>query len=87
MFPHAHSLDQLVKRSSAMNVDRLTLASAGSLIVAGVLLGNLVHPYWYALAAFIGADLAQSSITGYCPLEALVLRIRAGLRASLHRPA
>lgn len=58
-----------------MNVDRLVLATAGTLIVAGVLLGNLVHPYWYALAAFLGADLAQSSVTGYCPLAAFLRRI------------
>jgi hypothetical protein len=48
-----------------MNIDRVVLAAAGSLIVASVLLGNLVHPYWYALAAFIGAYLAQASLTGY----------------------
>lgn len=58
-----------------MNIDRLVLATAGSLIVASVLLGNLVHPYWYALAAFLGADLAQASITGYCPLAAMLRRI------------
>ena len=61
-----------------MNIDRLVLATAGSLVVAGVLLGNLVHPYWYALAAFVGADLAQASVTGYCPLAALLRR--AGVR-------
>jgi hypothetical protein len=65
-----------------MNIDRLVLATAGSLVVAGVLLGNLVHPYWYALAAFIGADLAQASVTGYCPLAAMLLRLRASLRRS-----
>ena len=65
-----------------MNIDRLVLATAGSLIVAGVLLGNLLHPYWYALAAFVGADLVQASITGYCPLAAVLLRIRASLRRS-----
>ena len=65
-----------------MNIDRLVLATAGSLIVAGVLLGNLLHPYWYALAAFVGADLVQASITGYCPLAAMLLRLRASLRRS-----
>ena len=63
-----------------MHIDRLVLAAAGSLVVAGVLLGNLVHPYWYALAAFIGADLAQASVTGYCPLAAMLLRVKASLR-------
>jgi hypothetical protein len=61
-------------------IDRLVLAVAGSLIVVSVMLGNLVHPYWYALAAFIGADFAQSAVTGYCPLAAVLLRIEASLR-------
>ena len=58
-----------------MNVDRLVLATAGSLIVMSVLLGILVHPYWYALAAFLGADLAQASVTRYCPLAAMLRRL------------
>jgi hypothetical protein len=58
-----------------INIDRLVLAVAGSLIVISVLLGNLVHPYWYAVAAFLGADLAQASITGYCPLATLLRRV------------
>ena len=62
-----------------VNVDRLVLACAGSLIVASTLLGILVHPYWYAVAAFVGADLAQASVTGFCPLASLLRRI--GVRA------
>jgi hypothetical protein len=58
-----------------MNVERLVLACSGSLIVASILLGNLVHPYWYALAAFLGADLAQASLTGSCTLAALFRKI------------
>jgi hypothetical protein len=63
-----------------MNVERLVLACAGSLIVTSILLGNLVHPYWYALAAFLGADLAQASLTGTCTLAVLfkTIGVRTG---------
>jgi hypothetical protein len=54
----------------------------GSLIVASILLGNLVHPYWYALAAFLGADIAQAAVTAYSPFAALMRRIRLTLRRS-----
>ena len=67
-----------------MNVDRMVLATAGSLIVVSVLLGNLVHPYWYALAAFLGADLAQASVTGYCPLAAMLRRVGVRFGAAFH---
>lgn len=61
-----------------VTVERLVFAVAGSAIVLSILLGNLVHPYWYALGAFLGADLAQSAITGCSPLAALARKI--GLR-------
>ena len=66
-----------------VNVDRLVLACAGSLIVVSIMLGTLVHPYWYALGAFLGADLAQASVTGFCSLAALLRRsgVRAGGRS------
>jgi hypothetical protein len=75
---------RLVTGDAAMNVDRLVLATAGSLIVVSVLLGNLVHPYWYALAAFLGADLAQASVTGYCPLAAMLRRVGVRFGAAFH---
>lgn len=67
-----------------MTIERLVLASTGTLIVLSVLLGNLLHPYWYALAAFLGADLAQASVTGYCPIAMLCRRIGMRFGAVFH---
>ncbi len=61
-----------------MTIDRLVLAFAGSMILASLALGLLVSPDWFWLTGFVGANLLQSSITGFCPL-ALLLR-RAGCR-------
>ena len=60
-----------------MNIDRAVLAMAGTFIVVSVLLAVLVSNWWLALTAFVGLNLLQSSITGFCP-AALVFR-RAGL--------
>jgi len=38
-----------------------------------LLLGHFVSPYWFWLTAFVGANLLQSTFTGFCPL-AVVLR-------------
>jgi hypothetical protein len=43
------------------------------MILASVLLGVLVSPYWFWLTAFVGLNLLQSAFTGFCPL-ATVLR-------------
>ena len=50
-----------------MNVDRAVMAFAGIMILASVLLSVYVSPYWLALTAFVGLNLLQASITGFCP--------------------
>lgn len=50
-----------------MTVDRAVMAFAGTLIIISVVLGLVHSPYWLALAGFVGANLLQSSFTGFCP--------------------
>ena len=56
-----------------MSIDRIVLAFAGFMILASLLLGLYVSPYWFLFTAFVGANLLQSAFTGWCPL-ALILR-------------
>jgi hypothetical protein len=56
-----------------MSIDRFVLAFAGFMILASLLLGVYVSPYWFWFTAFVGAILFQSAFTGFCPL-ALILR-------------
>ena len=61
-----------------MTIDQLVIRFAGTLVLIGLALGLYVHPYWYWLSAFVGANLLQASFTGFCPL-ALILK-RFGVR-------
>ncbi len=56
-----------------MNIDRIVLAFAGTMVLVGVTLGWTVSPWWLLLAAFVGLNLFQSAFTGFCPL-AMILR-------------
>jgi hypothetical protein len=56
-----------------MSIDRIVLAFAGFMVLASLLLGLYVSPYWYWLTAFVGANVFQSAFTGFCPL-AVILR-------------
>ena len=56
-----------------MNIDRAVLAFAGAMILASVALVYFVSPWWLLLTAFVGLNLLQSSITGFCP-AAVVFR-------------
>ena len=56
-----------------MNVDRAIFAFAGIMVLASLLLAHFFSPLWLWLTAFVGANLLQSSITGFCP-AAIVFR-------------
>jgi Inner membrane protein YgaP-like, transmembrane domain len=56
-----------------MTIDRAVMAFAGTIILISLALGLLVSPYWLLLNAFVGANLIQSSFTGFCP-AAMALR-------------
>jgi len=51
-----------------MNIDRIVLGFAGSMILISLLLAHFYSPYWLWFTAFVGANLLQSSFTGFCPL-------------------
>ena len=50
-----------------MTIDRAVLFFAGFMVLLSLGLGYYVSPYWYLLTAFVGLNLMQSSVTGFCP--------------------
>jgi len=54
--------------------DRIIRRIAGVFIMLSVALGYFVHPGWFGFTAFVGFNLLQSSITGFCPLERMLGR-------------
>lgn len=49
---------------------------AGTFILGSLALGWWVSPYWFWFTAFVGFNLFQSSLTGFCPLERMLGRFR-----------
>ncbi len=64
-----------------MTIDRIVLAFAGSMVLISLALGLYVNTNWHWLAAFVGANLLQSSFTGWCPL-AMILK-KMGVKAGV----
>ncbi len=50
-----------------MNLDRAVMAFAGVMVLASVLLVHFVSPWWLLFTAFIGLNMLQASLTGFCP--------------------
>jgi hypothetical protein len=55
-----------------MTIDRIVMLFAGAMILASLALSQLHHVYWLWLTAFVGANLMQASITGFCPLAKIL---------------
>jgi hypothetical protein len=45
---------------------------AGVFLLLSIAFGWWVHPAWFLFTAFVGANLLQSSFTGFCPLERIL---------------
>jgi len=50
-----------------MKIESLIRLMAGSLVLLGVALTYFVSLWWLLLPTFVGANLAQSALTGFCP--------------------
>ena len=64
---------------SGLNLDRGVLLIAGVVTLVSVILAALLSPWWLLLTTFVGVNMLQASVTGFCP-AALVLK-RLGVRS------
>ena len=58
-----------------MSIDRWVLRFAGAVVLLSLLLAHFVNAQWLWLTAFVGANLLQSSFTGFCPLAMVLKRL------------
>ncbi len=58
-----------------MTIENSIRLLAGCMILMSLILYYLVSPYWLLLTAFVGLNLAQSSVTGLCPAEKIMKRL------------
>lgn len=63
----------LKQKETIMTIDRAVLLFAGLMVLVSLGLGFYVSPWWYLLTAFVGLNLIQASVTGFCP-AAMVFR-------------
>ena len=57
-----------------MNIERLLRLIAGSFVLASVILGWLVSPWFYLLTVFVALNLVQSAFTNWCPMMTILRR-------------
>ena len=67
-----------------MNIERWVMRFAGAMILLSLVLAHFVGGNWLWLTAFVGANLFQSSFSGFCPLAILLKRL--GVKPANARP-
>ena len=51
---------------------------AGTMVLASLALAHWVSPWWLLLTAFVGVNLIQSALTGFCPAEMIFRKLGIG---------
>ena len=65
--------------TTTLTVERGLRLVAGAFVLASVILGVYVNPWFLAFTAFVGATLLQSAVTNWCPMMAILRK--AGFRS------
>jgi hypothetical protein len=58
-----------------VNLDRAVFATAGVVVLVSLLLAVTASNWWLLLTGFVGLNLLQSSVTGFCPAAVILARL------------
>ena len=58
-----------------MTLERWIRLIAGTFVLVSVGLSQIHSPYWLLFTAFVGANLFQLSLTGWCLMEDFLRRL------------
>jgi hypothetical protein len=61
-----------------MKMENAIRILAGSMVLISVTLTYFVSSWWLLLAVFVGVNLIQSAITGFCPAEKIFAKLGLG---------
>lgn len=64
-----------------MTLENAIRIMAGTMILTGLALAHFVNPWWLLLDAFVGVNLIQSALTGFCPAEIILSKLGVGRRS------
>jgi hypothetical protein len=67
-----------------MTVEKMVHVIAGTFILASLALAHFVNPNWLWFTAFVGANLLQSGLTGWCLMNNILKRLGVPEQARLN---
>ena len=70
-----HDLPFEADEHAPWDIERQVRFVAGLMILTGVLLAILVHPYFVGISAFVGAGLVFAAVTNTCTMGMILLKM------------
>jgi hypothetical protein len=61
-----------------MKMENAIRILAGTMVLISLSLGHWVSEWWLLLGAFVGVNLIQSALTGFCPAELIFRKLGVG---------
>ena len=61
-----------------MTIENAIRIMAGTMVLISLALATLVSHWWLLLTAFVGVNLIQSALTGFCPAEIILRKLGVG---------
>ena len=77
----------VIRGRAVISLERQVRIVAGSLVALGTVLGWVVHPYFLAVPAFVGAGLTVAGITDTCGMGLVLARMPWNQRPTVAAPA
>lgn len=60
---------------TSASIEQLVFRFAGVFVLLSLALSQVHSPHWLWLTAFVGLNMLQVSLTGFCPLARLLARV------------
>jgi hypothetical protein len=64
-----------------MKLENAIRILAGTMMLISVSLAHWVSEWWLLLGVFVGCNLIQSALTGFCPAEIIFRKLGVGREA------
>jgi len=61
-----------------MKMENAIRILAGTMVLISISLAHWVSQWWLLLGVFVGCNLIQSAITGFCPAQNILGRLSVG---------
>lgn len=67
-----------------MKLEHAVRLMAGTMVLISLSLAVWVNQWWLILTAFVGINLTQSALTGFCPGEIILRKLGVGQCCESH---